>query len=139
MRPDLEQWSDKSLPFHGEKPIARFRWFIVVRRRLHHSLCFSITTFGGKGASKTSRGRPMDYVVLHSSEVSPARPYDEEQITRDSIAMIIEDEKQYISPIARLDCGRIYTVEDSLRVMKVGRVHPKHLPRLEEYYTESVA
>ncbi|KAK4125149.1 hypothetical protein N657DRAFT_569995 [Parathielavia appendiculata] len=130
-------WTTKCPGFHGEKPVARFRWFVVVRRRLHHSLCFSITTFAGsKGGS---RGRPADYVVLHNSNVKPARPYDEEEITRDPIAVIIEDEEQYISPIARLDCGRIYTVEDNLRVSKIGRVHPASLPLLEEFYKESVA
>ncbi|KAL2135019.1 hypothetical protein VTI74DRAFT_10056 [Chaetomium olivicolor] len=138
-RPDLEQWSNNSLAFHGEKPAARFRWFVVVRRRLHQSLCFSITTFGGKGSSKTIRGRLMDYVVLHSAAVEPPRPYDEEGITRDPIAVIIEDKTQYISPIARLDCGRVYTVEDNLRVMKVGRVHPESIPLLETYYMECVS
>lgn len=151
-------WSTKCPGFHGEKPIARFRWFIVVRRRLHYSLCFSITTYSGGGgggggssnnngntsgkgkvvSTAASRGRPGDYVVLHLAGVKPARPYDEEEITRDPIGVIIEDEEQYISPIARLDCGRIYTVEDSLRVSKVGRVHPSSLGRLEEYYRECV-
>lgn len=139
-RPDgSETWADNCLPFRGERPAARFRWFIVVRRRLHHSLCFSITAFGGKGASKTTRGRPMDYVVLHSSNVEPPRPYEEEGITRDPIAIIVEDDEQYISPFARLDCGRIYTVEDDLRIMKVGRVHPAALPLLEQYYIESMS
>ncbi|KAK4239476.1 hypothetical protein C8A03DRAFT_42884 [Achaetomium macrosporum] len=140
VRADLADWSDKSLAFHGERPIARFRWFVVVRRRLHHSLCFSITTFGGaKTAHKTSRGRLTDFVVLYSSNVEPPRPYDEEGITRDPIAVIIEDDEQYISPIARLDCSRVYTVEDNLRVMKTGRVHPDSLKLLEEYYQESVS
>lgn len=80
----------------------------------------------------------MDYVVLHKSSVPPARPYPEEKITREPVAVIIEDEEQYISPIARLDCGRIYTVEDNLKVMKVGRVHPASLPALEQYYKDSV-
>jgi hypothetical protein len=141
VRTDLVEWSDRSLPFHGERPIARFRWFVVVRRRLHHSLCFSITTLGGiRPTARPSRhGRPADFVVLHSSSVEPARPYPEEGITRDPIAVIIEDDEQFISPWARLDCSRIYTVEDNLRVMKTGRVHPESLPLLNEYYKESVS
>lgn len=138
-RTDAAQWSSKCPAFHGEKPAARFRWFVVVRRRLHHSLCFNITTFEGRGGTKAIRGRPVDYVVLHSSNVEPPRPYDEERITRDPIAVIIEDETQHIAPIARLDCGRVYTVEDDLRVMKIGRVHPLSLPLLDEYYKQSVS
>ncbi|KAK4133476.1 hypothetical protein BT67DRAFT_442918 [Trichocladium antarcticum] len=114
-------------------PVGRTRWFIVVRRQQHHSLCFRITTFKGDG------GRPADYAVLHSSAVAPARPYEEEGITRDPVGVIIENGEQYISPVARLDCGRVYTVQDSLGVMKIGRVHPTWLPLLDEYYRESVS
>jgi len=134
-----ETWSNTCPVFYGEKPVARFRWFVVVRRRLNHSLCFAITTFGGKGGSRPIPGRPVDYVVLHSATVEPPRPYDEEGITRDPIAVIIEEGEQYISPIARLDCGRIYTVEDNLRTLKIGRVHPTSLPLLEQYYIESMS
>jgi hypothetical protein len=114
----------------------------VVRRRLHYSLCFSITTRPGKGTSRgpaAAYGRLADYVVLYNSNIEPARPYDEEGITRDPIAVLVEDDELYISPHARLDCGRIYTVDDYLRVSKIGRVHPGSLPLLEEYYKECLA
>jgi hypothetical protein len=136
-RQDIE-WTRACPPFFEERPYAKFRWFVVVRKRLHHSLCFSITTFGGRGATKPSRGRAKDFVVLYSNQVDAPQPYPEEQITRDPVAIIIEDGDQYISPLARLDCGRIYTVEDNLRVMKIGRVHPESLDNLENYYKESV-
>ena len=139
-----DAWPNQCKAFHGEKPLARFRWFIVVKRRPSHSLCLAITTYGGKsggggGSSGTNPGRPMDFAVLYSASVEPASPYEEEGITREPIAMIIEDEDQYISPIARLDFGRVYTVEDSLKTMKIGRVHPASLPLLEKYYLESLS
>jgi hypothetical protein len=81
----------------------------------------------------------MDYVVLYRANVEPPRPYADERIERDPIAIIIEDGDQYISPLARLDCGRIYTVQHDLKVMKIGRVHPAALPLLDQYYKESVA
>lgn len=136
-RSDLE-WTDNCPPFHGAEPHAKFRWFVVVRKRLHHSLCFSITTYGGKGAAKLRRGRAMDFVVLYRTGIVPAQPDEEEGITRHPMAVIIEDEDQFISPLARLDCSRIYTVEDNLRVMKIGRVHAQSLPLLENYFQASV-
>lgn len=123
---------------HGGKPVAKYRWFVVVRRRLHHTLCFRVATYGGTGASKSTQGRAGDFVVLYRANIEPAEPYPEEGISRDPIAIIIEAPGQYISPIARLDCGRIYTVEDNLKVAKIGRVHPSHLSSLDEYYKESV-
>ncbi|KAK4174722.1 hypothetical protein QBC36DRAFT_35553 [Triangularia setosa] len=140
--PPNKDWIDLVPRFHGEQPLAKYRWFVVVRRRLHHSLCFSITTYAGankSAANKMSRGRDVDFVVLHNSNVEPARPYEGENITRKPIAVIIEDQETFISPIARLDCGRVYTVEDHLRVMKVGRVHPGSLAGLEEYFRDSVS
>jgi hypothetical protein len=136
-----ESWTSQcEPPFHGVRPAGRFRYFVVVRHRLHHSLCFSVTTAarGNKGAAKSSRGLGEDYVVLHNGTVEPALPGEHEGITRTPIAVIIEDENQYIAPTARLDCGRIYTVEHHLHVSKIGRVHPQCLDDLESYYRQSV-
>ncbi|KAB5559829.1 hypothetical protein GE09DRAFT_70106 [Coniochaeta sp. 2T2.1] len=131
-------WTAACPAFHEEKPFAKFRWFIVVRKRLHHSLCFTITTFGGRGATKASRGRAKDFVVLYPAVIEPPDPWPEEEIERNPLAVIIEEGQQYLSPAARVDCGRIYTVEDNIRVMKIGRIHPDSLGDLEEYYKGSV-
>ncbi|KAK0725760.1 hypothetical protein B0H67DRAFT_482022, partial [Lasiosphaeris hirsuta] len=138
-RSDLE-WTEDCPKYHGASPYAKFRWFIVVRKKPHHTLCFSITTYHpGKsaGSSKTTSGQSRDdkgSVVLYSADVEPPEPEPEEGITRKPIAIIREDKEQYISPLARLDCSRIYTVEDNLRVMKVGRVHTDSLPDLDECF-----
>ncbi|KAL8291051.1 hypothetical protein RB600_006504 [Gaeumannomyces tritici] len=154
--------------FHSEKPHAKFRWFVVVRRRLHHSLCFSITTSnngrnsnngGGNipgGPRQGVRGRPRDFVVLYSAAAAaaaagtsgeaptgptprPPSPMEGEGIDRAPLGVIIEDGAQAISPLARLDCGRIYTVEDNVKVMKIGRIHTDGLKKLDEYFRESVS
>jgi hypothetical protein len=78
-------------------------------------------------------------VVLYRAGIEPPEPWSEEGIERGPLAVIIEEGQQYISPAARVDCGRIYTVEDNLRVMKIGRIHPDSLGALEEYYKESVS
>ncbi|KAK1830239.1 hypothetical protein QBC39DRAFT_331780 [Podospora conica] len=131
------EWRDACPPFHSTKPIAKFRWFVVVRRRPSHTLCFSITTFSGPGTARERRDRPTDFVVLHKAEIPPPDSFEEEGITRSPLKVIIEEGEQYISPLARLDCGRVYTVEDNLRVLKIGRIHPESLTALEEYYRES--
>jgi len=77
--------------------------------------------------------------VLHSSNIEPSEPFEVEGITKDPIGVIIEAGDESISPWARLDCGRVYTVEDSLRVMKIGRVHTGSLGLLEEYFKMAVA
>ena len=71
---------------------------------------------------------------MYLSDTEPPRPYDEEEISREPIGMIIEAKDHYISPYARLDCSRLYSVEDNLEVLKVGRVHTSSLNDLEAYY-----
>lgn len=137
-QPEPRTWSSGCPAFHGQKPVAKIRWFVVVKRRLHHSLCFTVTTYAGGNASRTNRSRPGDHAVLFRANIPPEPPFDDEDITRDPIAIIIEDAEYYISPIARLDCSRIYTVEDNLKVAKVGRVHPNFLASLEQYYRDIV-
>ncbi|EAQ90026.1 hypothetical protein CHGG_06645 [Chaetomium globosum CBS 148.51] len=137
-QPKPREWSSVCPAFHGQKPVAKIRWFVVVKRRLHHSLCFTITTYAGKAASRTTRGRAGDHAVLFRVGIQPEAPDDDEDITRGPIGIIVEDAEYYISPFARLDCGRIYTVEDNLKVAKVGRVHRDFLPALEQYYRDIV-
>ena len=74
--------------------------------------------------------------MLYRVGTSPEAPHEDEGITRDPIGIIVEDTEYYISPFARLDCGRIYTVEDNLKVAKVGRVHQDSLDLLKEYYRD---
>ena len=81
-----------------------------------------------------NKARGVNLAVLYSTSVPPPEPDKEEGIVFGPLAVIMEEGKQNISPLARLDCSRVFTVEDDLRVMKVGRVHTDFLEKLDEYY-----
>ncbi|KAK3947189.1 hypothetical protein QBC32DRAFT_374476 [Pseudoneurospora amorphoporcata] len=119
-----------------KKPYGRYQWFVVIRKQLHHSLCFAIVNGGAKSMAK-NRARGEHLAVLYSTSVSPPEPDKEEGIVFGPLAVIIEEGKQNISPFARLDCSRVFTVEDCLRVMKIGRVHPDFHEKLDEYYKKA--
>ena len=53
------------------------------------------------------------------------------------LAMIVKEKKHVISPFARVDCSRVFTVEDDLKVMKIGRVHPDFHEKMDEYYMKA--
>ncbi|KHE83041.1 hypothetical protein GE21DRAFT_553 [Neurospora crassa] len=122
--------------YSKEKPYEHFRWFVVIRKQLHHSLCFAIVNGGAKSMAK-NRARGEHLAVLYSTSVPPAEPDKEEGIVFGPLAVILEEGKQNISPLARLDCSRVFTVEDDLKVMKIGRVHPDFHGKLDEYYYEA--
>lgn len=75
--------------------------------------------------------------MLYSTSVPPPEPDAEEGIVFGPLAVIMEEGKQNISPLARLDCSRVFTVEDDLKVMKIGRVHPDFHEKLDQYYFEA--
>ncbi|KAK3943963.1 hypothetical protein QBC46DRAFT_14592 [Diplogelasinospora grovesii] len=131
-------WTEDCPEFHGQKAYGKYRFFVVLRKRLHHTLCFSITTAENRAGPPEARGRPKDSVVIYSSKIEPPRPAPEEGIERKPIGIILEDDKTAIAPFARLDCGRIFTVEDYLIVKKIGRVNPDSLELLEEYFKDAV-
>ncbi|KAK3396179.1 hypothetical protein B0T20DRAFT_501438, partial [Sordaria brevicollis] len=120
----------------GEKPYGRFRWFVVIRKHLNHSLCFAIVNGGAKSIAK-NRARGEHLAVLYSTNVRPPKADEEEGIVFDPIAVIMEEGKQNISPLARLDFSRVYTVEHDLKVMKIGRVHPDSHSKLDDYYKKT--
>ena len=84
-----------------------------------------------------NRAKGEHLAVLYSTSVPPPEPEAEEGIKFGPLAVIMEEGNQNISPLARLDCSRVFTVEDDLRVMKIGRVHPDFHQKLDEYYLEA--
>ncbi|KAK3939338.1 hypothetical protein QBC46DRAFT_364913 [Diplogelasinospora grovesii] len=124
-------WTRDCPAFHDQKPYAKYRFFVVLRKRLHYTLCFSITTAENRTGRPEAHGRLKDSVVLYSSKLEPPRPAPVEGIKRKPIGIILEDDNTAITPFTRLNCGRIFT--------KIGRVHPDFIGLLEEYYKEAVA
>lgn len=129
------EYSKACPPYQGEKPLARYRWFVVVRKRRSFSLCLSITIFSPGGCELRV---PNESAVLYPAGIDAPSPFPEEGILREPVGIIMENGQQFVSPMARLDCRRLYTLEDGLKVAKVGRVHPDSLGLLEAYYKECV-
>ncbi len=124
--------------FYGHRPAARFRYFVAVRRHAHHTLCLLVTTFAVGGGGGKRRKAAGDCAVLHPAAVEPPEPHPTEGILpRTPLAVVIDERaREFISPFARLDCSRVYTVEDDARVLKIGRVHRDSLALLEQYFRD---
>ncbi|KAK0625840.1 hypothetical protein B0T14DRAFT_424981, partial [Immersiella caudata] len=125
------EWTHQCPAYHGERPHVRLRKFVVVRVRLNHSLCFGITFFEQGVPHRYRHGHGGDYVVLYSHGKEPPKPHVNEDTVWDPISLVTE-ERITVSPTARLDCARIHTLEDRVKVRKIGSVHPKSLPALED-------
>ncbi|KAG4429881.1 hypothetical protein IFR05_014638 [Cadophora sp. M221] len=122
---------------YGQFSYSKVRRFVVIRKRLHSCLCLAIHTYGGQGALK-SDVRSQDHAVVYSSREAEPKPLPYENITTSGFAVVLEEPGETIAPMSRIDFGKIYTVEHNLKILRVGRVHPGHLPRLEEVFIEAL-
>jgi hypothetical protein len=115
--------------------------FVVVEQKPGHSICLRISTYGGQGTMKHG-------VVAadHAAIVAAGTPpwlYEQnthgENLTRHPIEVKVEtsDPAHAISPKARVNLTKPYTVEHNIYIQNIGRVVGQDsLQRLKEYYAE---
>ncbi|KAH7312915.1 hypothetical protein BKA65DRAFT_148873 [Rhexocercosporidium sp. MPI-PUGE-AT-0058] len=122
---------------YGQFSHAKVRMFVVIRKRRHSCLCLAIHSYGGQGTAKQNV-RSQDHAVVHSFGDPEPRPLPDEYITIRGFAVKLEEPGETISPMSRLDFGKIYTVEHNLKILRVGRILPGQLPALEEAFIDAL-
>lgn len=126
-------------PYHtvgyGQQQLAyaKVRRFVVIRKRLHSCLCLMISTYGGQGAAKED-ARSQDHAVVYSSQFPEPLPRPGENITFGSFPVIIEEPGEVLGVMSRLDFGKVYTVEHNVKVLRIGRIWPDQIKRLNECF-----
>jgi hypothetical protein len=120
----------------GQMSFTKFRRFIVVRERLHSCLCLPIYTYGGQGAAKPGV-RPQNHAVVFVEGGPRPVPAPNEMPGKEAVPIILENQKETLEPMSRIDFSRVYTVEHNLRVLKIGRISPNHLASFDNAFVES--
>ncbi|TVY18997.1 hypothetical protein LARI1_G004116 [Lachnellula arida] len=120
----------------GEKAWSKIRYFVVAREMQGCCLCLTLNTYTFQGTSK-ERLRIEDYAAVYPAGSYPSIG-DGENLVKDPFPIIIEDPQERLSPMSRLNFGRVYTVEHNIKVMKVGRITQEFLPRLKSYFVETI-
>lgn len=120
----------------GEKAYSKIRYFVVVREMQGCCLCLPLNTYSFQGMSK-QKIRVEDYAAVYAVGSDPPTQ-DREALTKDPFPIIIEDTQETLSPMSRLNFGRVYTVEHNIKVLKFGRIPKEHIPALNRYFVESM-
>lgn len=120
----------------GEKAYSKLRYFVVAREMQGCCLCLTLNTYTFRGTLK-ERLRIEDYAVVYPAGSHPSIG-DGENLVKDPFPIIIEEPQERLSPMSRLNFGRVYTVEHNIKVMKVGRINQEFLPRLKSYFVETI-
>jgi hypothetical protein len=121
---------------YGENAFTKIRHFVVAREKQGCCLCLMLNTYHRQGASKDGI-KAENYAAVYplggEPEVGP-----NENMTKEPFPIKVEEAGESIDPTSRIDFGRVYTVEHNIKVLKVGRIPNDFLPRLEEYFVNSI-
>jgi hypothetical protein len=114
----------------GERIFAKIRWFVVVKESRGYCTCLSIHTYGGRGVTKPgiSARHHAPLVVKGQKE----RVLEGEKGLLPALHVILENEST-IDPLARINFGKIYTVEQNVKVCSIGRIAPEDIPVLRTH------
>lgn len=115
--------------------------FVVVEQKPRHSICLRISTYGGQATTKYG-ATAADHAAIVAAG-TPSWLYEQythgENLTRQPIEVKVEtsDPAHAISPKARVNFTKPYTVEHNIYIQNIGRVVGQDsLQRLKEYYAE---
>jgi hypothetical protein len=115
----------------GERIFAKIRWFVVVKESGGSCMCLSIHTYGGRGVTKPgiSARHHAPLVVKGQKELL----LKGEDGLLPALHVILEN-KSTIDRLARINFGKIYTIEQNVKVCSVGRIAPEDIPRLRMFW-----
>lgn len=112
---------------------VKIQWFVVVGVGGDHSaICLPINTYGKRGATKSGI-----HTAHHAALVPKGKPeyrLPGEDRLMEALHIQVEDKTETIHPTARINFGKIYTIEHNVKVKSVGRIVPEDLHRLRHYW-----
>jgi hypothetical protein len=131
-------WSDEDdyeIVRYGEKVFTKIRRFVVVREGDRHSTCLPLLTYQGK-ATRKHGVNPDDHAAVFAEHSKP-RLLPGENLRKSSLKIVIEDLREKIDPLTRINFSKIYTVEHNVKALKIGRIPDTDL--LRKYFIECIA
>ncbi|KAF2122597.1 hypothetical protein BDV96DRAFT_2571 [Lophiotrema nucula] len=122
---------------YGQNVFAKTGRFVVIRPRSGHCLCLPIQTYSGRATSKPGLKANDHAALVRNGEEVQYHP-EEAPLTKEPFRLIVEGEDVDISPMSRINFGKVTTIENNVQVRTIGRIHPACLPNLERYFLESL-
>lgn len=132
-------WSEPRASVNTQKVYSKIRRFIVIKYMQSHSICVPIHTYSGQATSKPGVN-PADHapLVKYNEEVVYHELEDKMAINKMPLSLIVEDLTINFNPYSRVCFSKPHTFQHNIKVRKIGRIAPEHLPRLIRYYRERV-
>ncbi|RYN42241.1 hypothetical protein AA0114_g10562 [Alternaria tenuissima] len=99
----------------------------------------SIGTYSGRGALKKGCA-PWEYTIVYLSGINPASCYlpgeYESGMVKEPIEIVPADASVTLRTESRIRFSKIYPIEKNVKVKNIGQVHPQHLGKLLQYWSD---
>jgi hypothetical protein len=105
--------------------------FVVVKPRKEYSYCLRISTYSNRGTTKPGVN-PNEHAPVVRQGYGPY-VLPGEQGLKEPIEIKLENEQIDISPVSRINFGKVYPIEHNVKVKNIGRVVGTSVKRLEHY------
>jgi hypothetical protein len=120
----------------GPPAMVKIRRFVVVRPKATFCLCLPIHTYSGQGTSKPGIA-PQDHVAVVPEGGEVCYHENEAKLTKSPVYIKVEDTSTGpVSPMARLNFAKIFTVEYNVKIRPIGRLIPDSIWRMDQYFME---
>ncbi|KAF2673763.1 hypothetical protein BT63DRAFT_410727 [Microthyrium microscopicum] len=129
--------------FVNESIASHIRWFVVVREGKGYCSCLPINTYNRKGVAKTGVLK-WQHAIAFSQKDEP-RPFPDEMPTEQGerpmmpgIRVVPKSRTEKLDSRARIDFGRIYTVEHNVKVYDFGNADEVFVARLLDQWVHVI-
>jgi hypothetical protein len=92
-----------------------------------------ISTYGGRGTARNGRD-PSAHAIIYMSDTTPSRLPSETGMTKKPLQVDPAGPDQKLDAMSRVSFARVYTVEDNVKVMKIGKISPSSMKDLVWYF-----
>jgi hypothetical protein len=129
-----------STTYLGETAYSEIRRFVVVKEGHGNNICSPIHTYSGQATLKWNLPEPQEHAIIYTSKKPPQEHSYKaedgtvvwENLNKDPIRVISEqhDKEGDLGNLSRINYSKIYTVENYVRVLNIGRVHQDSMESL---------
>lgn len=94
-----------------------------------------ITTYGGLATTKEGVDQGK-HTIVYSQDKPPSKLPEEVNLTKDPLRVIVDDGMDQLSPLSRINLGKIIRVDHEVKVKAVGMMKPMTTYKLLLYVNE---
>jgi hypothetical protein len=111
--------------------------FVVIKSTSAFSICLRINTYSGQATTKHGVAADAHAAIIPVGGAFVPHPRGE-HLTKDLVAIKVENPSVTIDPMSRVNFTKPYSVEHNIMVRNIGRVNGESVGLLEKYLAESL-